>query len=154
MNHKSARSTTTTTRKGARWLLRAGLVLAALTGLTLPTAACQGASGRPSTGTTDTSLGVQAPGSGVQTTSSASPSNGLSPDNRSSSSFTAAFAKCMRENGVANFPDPNGSAGQLGPASGIDPTSNAFQSALNGPCQSLAPPEWLSSGPVSRGGGS
>jgi hypothetical protein len=59
--------------------------------------------------------------------------------------FTAEFAACMREHGVPNFPDPNGTAGQLGPNSGIDPASPQFQSALNGPCKSLAPTAWLSS---------
>src|SRR5215470_16851869 len=41
--------------------------------------------------------------------------------------FTVAFAKCMRSHGIANFPDPNGRPGQLGPSSGIDPGSAKFR---------------------------
>lgn len=70
--------------------------------------------------------------------------------NESTGTFTLAFARCMRANGVPNFPDPNGQSGQLGPASGIDPNSPAFQSAINGPCMSLAPPGWVGSGKVTR----
>jgi hypothetical protein len=65
---------------------------------------------------------------------------------RTVSSFTVLFAQCMRANGVPNFPDPNGQPGQLGPNSGIDPTSEKFQLAINGPCESLAPPAWVDSG--------
>ncbi|HKU58681.1 MAG TPA: hypothetical protein VJP39_03665 [Gaiellaceae bacterium] len=40
------------------------------------------------------------------------------------------FSQCMRSHGVSNFPDPN-SGGQIGidSASGLDPSSPAFQSA-------------------------
>jgi hypothetical protein len=69
-----------------------------------------------------------------------------------SGSFTLAFARCMRANGVQAFPDPNGHAGQLGPGSGIDPTSPQFQAAINGPCRSLAPPGWVGSGKVTAPG--
>jgi hypothetical protein len=69
--------------------------------------------------------------------------------NRSIGQFSAEFARCMRANGVPKFPDPNGRSGQLGPDSGIDPGSAAYQSAINGPCKSLAPPEWVSNGPGS-----
>jgi hypothetical protein len=70
--------------------------------------------------------------------------------NTSAGVFSLAFARCMRANGVPNFPDPNGQSGQLGPSSGIDPTSPAFQAALNGPCKSLAPAGWVGSGKVTR----
>lgn len=70
-------------------------------------------------------------------------------------SWTVAFAKCMRAHGVSNFPDPNGQAGQLGPASGVDPGSAAYLKALNGSCKSLAPQAWLTDGKGSvKGGGS
>jgi hypothetical protein len=55
----------------------------------------------------------------------------------------------MRAHGVPNFPDPDGQPGQLGPDSGVDPASAQFRAAVNGPCTSLAPPEWLDSGPDS-----
>jgi hypothetical protein len=86
-------------------------------------------------------------------TSGATPS-ASSGGNESSSTFTVKFAECMRANGVPNFPNPNGQGNELGPQSGIDPTSPAFQNAINGPCKSLAPQGWVSSGPVTRGGGS
>jgi hypothetical protein len=68
--------------------------------------------------------------------------------------FTAEFARCMRANGVPNFPDPNGTGGQLGPGSGVDIGSAAYQNAINGPCHSLAPPAWVSVGPGSAPTGS
>jgi hypothetical protein len=44
-----------------------------------------------------------------------------------------AFSKCMRENGVPKFPDPQTSGGkvtmQLAPDSGVDPDSAAFKKA-------------------------
>ena len=70
--------------------------------------------------------------------------------NEGSGTFTLAFAKCMQEHGVPHFPDPDSQAGQLGPGSGVDPTSPQFQSALNGPCLSLAPPAWVGSGKLTR----
>jgi hypothetical protein len=79
---------------------------------------------------------------------------GGSGPNRSVGTFSLEFARCMRANGVPNFPDPNGRGGQLGPDSGIDPASAAFQSAVNGPCRSLAPAEWVSDGPGSAPTGS
>jgi hypothetical protein len=42
------------------------------------------------------------------------------------------FAKCMRENGVPNFPDPEADGGmriEVGPGTGIDPNSQAFKDA-------------------------
>jgi hypothetical protein len=73
--------------------------------------------------------------------------------NESAGSFSLAFAKCMRAHGVPSFPDPNGHGGQLGPDSEIDPGSPRFQAAVSGPCKSLAPPGWVSSGPVRKNGG-
>jgi hypothetical protein len=70
--------------------------------------------------------------------------------NSGTGTFTLAFARCMRAHGVPDFPDPNGQSGQLGPSSGIDPSSPRFQSAINGPCKSTAPPGWVDSGKVSR----
>lgn len=92
-------------------------------------------------------------GDGATSIKGTPPANGGNGQGGSVGTFTLAFAKCMRAHGVANFPDPNGSAGQLGPNSGIDPTSAKFQAALNGPCKSLAPAPWLDSGPGSVPGG-
>jgi hypothetical protein len=41
------------------------------------------------------------------------------------------FAQCMRAHGVSNFPDPNGNGIQIGPNSGVNPQSPAFQTAQN-----------------------
>jgi hypothetical protein len=103
--------------------------------------------GTASSGTTSGGGGRVSPGS------TASPAGNAHGGNVGS--FTAEFAKCMRDHGVPNFPDPNGQAGQLGPNSGIDPASAPFQAAINGPCKSLAPGAWLSSdsGPDSMPGG-
>lgn len=93
------------------------------------------------------------PGSGAAkgsrpSTPGSSPSSGT----RSTSGVTIAFAKCMRSHGVPNFPNPTGNGSVfLGPGSGVDPTSPQFQRALQA-CKSLAPPSWISSGPVSSGG--
>lgn len=72
---------------------------------------------------------------------------------RSTGTFTLGFARCMRAHGVPRFPDPNGTPGQLGPDSGVDLASAPFQAAVNGPCRSLAPPAWVSTGPDSIPGG-
>lgn len=88
------------------------------------------------------------------TTGPSAPAATTAVDQRSTGSFTLAFAQCMRANGVPNFPDPNGQGGQLGPGSGIDPASAAYQHAIDGVCRSLAPPAWVSTGVQSSGGGS
>ncbi len=62
------------------------------------------------------------------------------------------FAKCMRSHGVSNFPDPSaGGAGiriPVGPGSGINPGSPAFQSAQKS-CKHLLPGGGPGSGPPS-----
>lgn len=42
------------------------------------------------------------------------------------------FAQCMRDNGVSGFPDPSATGGGMiiGPQTGIDPNSAAFQAAV------------------------
>lgn len=131
----------------------------AMTSLPLVLAACGGASPQAAPPTTTTSTqasGTQhttvpssGSGSGVEGRPGSTSAQG-SAGNESTGSYSLAFARCMQAHGVANFPNPNGSGSQLGPSSGIDPTSTAFQAALDGPCQSLAPQGWISSGPVSR----
>jgi hypothetical protein len=127
-------------------------MLAVLTGLVLGTAACEGASANPAastSGMTTAGSGGSGQGSGPVTRSGGSASGGSG--NRSAGTFSFAFARCMRAHGVPRFPDPDGKSGQLGPGSGVDPASQAFQAAINGPCRSLAPPAWVSSGTVSGG---
>jgi hypothetical protein len=65
---------------------------------------------------------------------------------------TVAFVHCMRRHGV-NFPYPKPNQPLFTPGRGIDPGSPKFQAAVNGPCRSLAPPAWVSSGPSSGAGG-
>jgi hypothetical protein len=88
--------------------------------------------------------GSGAANGGQPSTPGSSPSSG----SRSTSGVTVAFAECMRSHGMPNFPNPTGNGPELGPGSGIDPTSPQFQKALQA-CKSLAPPAWVSSGPSS-----
>jgi hypothetical protein len=75
------------------------------------------------------------------------PPAGSTGDNQNLDPFQQmlAYAQCMRDHGVTNFPDPqqpggSGGGGSLiGPGSGIDPNSPTFQAA-NEACQSLANP--------------
>ncbi len=49
------------------------------------------------------------------------------------------FAKCMRDNGVPNFPDPSANGGiMMNKDSGIDPESDTFKAAQQ-KCESLMP---------------
>jgi hypothetical protein len=61
-----------------------------------------------------------------------------------------AYSKCMRENGVANFPDPQADGGgiRISPQDGLDPNSQDFKDAQQA-CQDLAP----QGGPGGAGGG-
>lgn len=54
------------------------------------------------------------------------------------SSPAARYVRCMREHGVANFPDPVDGRLQLRPDSGVDPSSDAFKAA-EATCKALAP---------------
>jgi hypothetical protein len=56
------------------------------------------------------------------------------------------YARCMRANGVPNFPDPNAGGGflfQVG--TGVDPSSPAFQAA-RAKCQKLLPSGGIAAG--------
>jgi hypothetical protein len=99
--------------------LRAG----ALVGLVLVAAACSGGSG---------GAGVAQTGGGETTGPSPSPSSGGS---------ALAFAQCMREHGITDFPDPDSHGGQeikMRPGSDLDPHNPVFRSAQRA-CQSLMP---------------
>ena len=50
------------------------------------------------------------------------------------------YVTCMRKNGVANFPDPEGGRLRLSPQDGVDPQSPAFKSA-EAACESVKPAE-------------
>lgn len=135
---------------GRQYRPRRGRVALALGALA--SAFLVGACGSSSSGKTPTTTGAHATGAGPVTRSGAG--SGSQSGNTTTGGFSVAFAECMRAHGVPKFPNPNGSPNQLGPGSGVDPASAAYQTALNGPCESLAPAGSVSSGPVSNGGGS
>ena len=119
-------------------------MLAALASIAFLVGAC----GSGSASSSWTTTGGATTGTGVVTRSGSGSQSG----NTTTGSYSVAFAECMRAHGVPKFPNPNGNGNQLGPASGVNPASSAYQAALNGPCQSLAPAGWVSSGPVTNGG--
>jgi hypothetical protein len=67
-----------------------------------------------------------------QTGDTAGNTTSTSPEDR-----TLAYAQCMRDNGVPEFPDPSPDGG-LRIGSEVDPNSAAFKSAQQA-CQDLAP---------------
>ena len=129
-------------------VMRGGLAAIAMITLALAAGCASGSAAPPASASSSSGTA----GSGNITANNASGVQGDIQGDSTAGSFTLAFAKCMRAHGVPNFPDPNGQGGQLGPGGGIDPTSAAFQAALNGPCLSLAPAGWVNSGsgPVTR----
>jgi hypothetical protein len=126
---------------------RVSFALAVLANIAFLVGAC--GSGSASNWSTTTSANT---GTGVVTRSGSG--SGSQSGNITAGSYSVAFAECMRAHWVPKFPNPNGSGNRLGPDSGVNPASSAYQAALNGPCQSLAPAGWVSSGPVTKGGGS
>jgi hypothetical protein len=108
---------------GRRRRLRTGLIVSALLGIVLVATACAGGSNGP---------GVA--GQGSSTTPSASPSV-----DRMDAAL--AYAKCMREHGISDFPDPQPGGGiaiQAGPGSDLDPDNPQFKAADEA-CRSLLP---------------
>ncbi len=90
--------------------------------------------GGASTGGAGSNAGVSGrPGSGGAI-GSAGGGNGGSITSTGPEAQQLAFAKCMRANGVSNFPDPNGQG--VITFHGIDPGSPQFQKA-QGKCASL-----------------
>jgi hypothetical protein len=105
--------------------LRRGLFVSALLGIVLPATACAGGPSGP---------GVA--GQGASSTPSASPSG----DPRD---VELAYAKCMREHGISDFPDPQPGGGiaiQAGlQGSDLDENNPQFKAADDA-CKSLLPP--------------
>jgi hypothetical protein len=75
-------------------------------------------------------------------------SNGSTPESTASPEQAGlAFAKCMRSNGVPNFPDPTAGGGFLfHTGAGIDPSSPAFEAA-QAKCRKLLPSGGAPPGP-------
>jgi hypothetical protein len=105
----------------------------------------------PASSSSATTAGATS-GTGVVTRPGSGPAG--QSGNTTTGGYSVAFAECMQAHGVANFPNPNGSGNQLGPGSGVSPASSVYKAALNGPCESLAPAGWVSSGPITRGSAS
>jgi hypothetical protein len=141
MNTIPATPTAGSGRAGSRW--RAILAAAAVAGPALLAAGCSGAPAHPA------ATSAASAGAGQVSSKNRGGNQGMS----TTGGFSLAFARCMRAHGVPAFPDPNGHGGQLGPGSGIDPNAPPFQSAINGPCKSMAPPGWVGSGKVVAPGG-
>jgi hypothetical protein len=73
------------------------------------------------------------------TSASTPPAAGGSGAPAASGSGAVAFARCMRANGVPNFPDPSAGGGALSSVgAGTNPTAPAFQAA-RAKCQKLLP---------------
>ena len=133
----------------ARLLAAAGLVSGVLV------AGCGGSSGSPSvanvassTSSTSSAARARTPttsGSSTATTSSSSSATGKgasssgSPAPGDPESQALAYSKCMRANGVPNFPDPKAGGGFLfQTGSGVNPSSPLFEAA-QAKCQKLMP---------------
>jgi hypothetical protein len=104
-------------------LRRTGLFVSALLGIVLLATACAGGPSGP---------GVA--GQGASSSPSASPSG----DPRDAE---LAYAKCMREHGISDFPDPQPGGGlaiQAGPGSDLDQNNPQFKAADDA-CKALLP---------------
>jgi hypothetical protein len=112
-------------------VLAAAMTLAACAGGSSPGVANLGNShsSRPS-GSASASSGNASAGGGTSTASG----GGLSVHvaiSAGSRKASLKFAKCMRKNGVSNFPDPSaGGSFQFGSSGGIDARSTQFQAAM------------------------
>ncbi len=79
--------------------------------------------------------------------SSSSPTGGSSPESTTNPEQQAlAYAKCMRSNGVPNFPDPGPGGGTFRVGGGVNPGSPAFRRG-QAKCRRLSPVAGITSGP-------
>jgi hypothetical protein len=128
---------------------RTGLAPVGLASLAFVLSACGSAS--PSVSPTTASAGTGQSNTGTGPVTRPGPQAGTEPGGKETTgSYSVAFAECMRAHGVPKFPNPEGSGGQLGPGSGVNPASAVYGAALNGPCRPLAPAGWVSPGPVTK----
>jgi hypothetical protein len=107
------------------------LILIVLASLAVTAAGC---------GSTPATPSVAAIGS---TTTTSSQGGASPPTGASKAEDVTRFSACMRSHGVPKFPDPKPASGggmnlTIGPGSGIDPRSAAFQAAQK-TCQKLLP---------------
>ena len=112
------------------------LAVAKLTSLGLLASGC-GGSKPPSVASVATTTSGSA-AAGTNTTGGAAGS-GSPPSQTRLQQDALKYARCMRANGVPNFPDPNPGGGFLfHTGNGVDPSSPAFQAA-RAKCQKLLP---------------
>ena len=106
----------------------------ALAAVALLAAGCGGSSA-PSVAALGTTTSATTTPAGSASSGSASSGGGLSLKTQNGFQFSA----CMRSHGIANFPDPNSQGAiQVGPGSGIGPSSPKFQAAQKA-CQKVLP---------------
>jgi hypothetical protein len=124
-------------------------VIAGAGQLCLILAAC--ACGASSPGASQAAVAGGAPdtGTGAVTRQGSGAGSG-SGTRETTGGYTVAFAECMRAHGVPKFPNPVANVSPLSLDGVVNRASQAYQSALNGPCRSLAPLGWVSSGQVTR----
>ncbi len=109
-------------------------------------AGCGGSSGSPTAaavGGASTSTSSAASSGPVSTAGSSNATGGGAASSGSTGrgaggSGPLAFARCMRANGVPNFPDPSPGGGFLFSTAGVNPSSPAFRAA-RATCQKLLP---------------
>ncbi len=108
-------------------------------------AGCGGGASSPGVArVANTSAGSAADGGGATTSASASTGEGAGAGSPEAAAL--AFAKCMRSNGLPNFPDPKAGGGFLfHTGAGVDPSSPAFKAA-QAKCKKFLP-EGPGSGP-------
>lgn len=97
---------------------------------------CGGSSGAPASATV-ADTGVAGTGSSTQTGGGATSPQPTTPAGMNASAL--AFSRCMRANGVSNFPDPQPGGRVLFTVNGLDRSSPAFKAA-QAKCQRLLPP--------------
>jgi hypothetical protein len=110
------------------------LSAAALASAALLLAGCGGSSANP--GVARLSSGA----SGAASSSGATGTGANGPGTESPEAMAFAFARCMRANGVPNFPDPQAGGGFLfHTGAGADPSPPAFEAAQT-KCKKFLPP--------------
>ena len=116
-------------RVGRAPLSRLGWPAVVLVGLTLLVTACGGSPGSHVAQLSST------------TTASSATQNGTGAQTAGKFAASLAYSRCMRSNGVPNFPDPKQVGGGIqiaGSGPGIDPRSPLFRSAQQS-CKHLQP---------------
>jgi hypothetical protein len=100
-------------------------VAALVSGILL--AGCAGSSGSRTTAASTAASGTTRTAASSTTTSAAESSGPTTPG--AGGPGPLAFARCMRADGVPNFPDPHTGRGPIFNTAGVDPSSPAFQTA-------------------------